>query len=84
MSKRFLASLLLAHSHGYLDLEGIACVLIGFKLIEAPVMHLRFDNIAHFYRHGVTIHKILEQRRSMSCETLTGSEINDREAYSVD
>ena len=47
-------------------------------------MHLRFDNIAHFYRHGVTIHKILEQRRSMSCETLTGSEINDREAYSVD
>ena len=50
------------------------------KMVEAPVIRLRFDNVA---RSSIQIYELLEQRRSMSCDTLTGSEIDDREAYSV-
>lgn len=50
------------------------------NLVEAPVIRLRFDNVA---RSNIVIYELLEQRRSMSCDTLTASEINDREAYSV-
>ena len=45
------------------------------RSVEAPVIRLRFDNVA---RSSTMIYDIVEQRRSMSCNTLTGSEINDR------
>ena len=42
-------SSLLAHSHGYLDLKAWAGALDWLMLVEAPVIRLRFDDVARSY-----------------------------------